>query len=105
MDAQEAENDSVLHSDRAAIAFRKTSAALSAGSTSFIDLPEPLLAFHRRAEDETLTCVFNLSGEVHNLTLSAAAVLKGPANAALNSTELELGQMDLPIWTRAIQRA
>ena len=67
------------------IALRKTSPALTQGSTQFLPLAEPILGFTRTAKDATLTCLFNLSpypfklaltGEVE-VTLSNAATLEG----------------------------
>ena len=90
VDAQEAANDSVLHHYRETIAFRRASPALTAGKTTFLDLPEPLLAFTRAAPDQTLTCVFNLGTAPATLTLSGAATLTGPQAATLDGTELHL---------------
>lgn len=91
VDTQSAANDSVLHAYKQTIAFRKNSPALRQGSTRFIDLPEPLLAFHRRATGQTLTCVFNLSTVPQMLRINGSATLAGPANATLKEGWLELG--------------
>jgi len=91
VDVQTGESGSVLQAYRAAIAFRKSSNALSAGRTEFIDLPEPLLAFHRTGEGQTLTCVFNLSKTPHRLGVAGAAALTGPHNAVLHGNVLSLG--------------
>jgi alpha-glucosidase len=62
------------------IYLRKNSPVLSHGNTSFVDLPEPLLAFTRHYEDKSLTCVFNLSKDVHSISLkNAAEVYHGQA--------------------------
>ncbi|WP_286829616.1 MULTISPECIES: alpha-glucosidase family protein [Kordiimonas] len=58
---QEGDEASVLNALRAFLAFRKTQPALVKGSIRFLDAPEPVLAFERTHESETLTCVFNLS--------------------------------------------
>ncbi|WP_308917162.1 alpha glucosidase [Jannaschia sp. LMIT008] len=91
VDGQEAANDSVLHHYRAVLAYRQGSAALRAGRTAFVDLPEPLLAFHRRAEGQALTCVFNLSTDTHRVSVDGAAALVGPVGATLADGVLELG--------------
>ncbi|MDE0588344.1 alpha glucosidase [Halocynthiibacter sp. C4] len=84
-------NDSVLHAYRETIAFRKMSDALVKGSTEFIDLPEPLLAFHRVAEGQTLTCVFNLSKSSQTVSLGSEAKISGPHNASISDGNLILG--------------
>lgn len=82
-------DDSVLAYYREVIAFRKASPALSGIKTTFIDLPEPLLAFHRISDAETLTCVFNLSADDHSLTVSDTEIT-GPNNASIDGTTLTL---------------
>ena len=69
--------DSILSYYKDLIAYRKNSPALSRGKTTFINLPEPLLAFTRQDADETLTCIFNLSKDTHEVPM------KGPAEIAL----------------------
>lgn len=91
VDAQERKNDSVLHAYRETIAFRKSSEALMRGATEFLDLPEPLLAFHRRGAGQVLTCVFNLSKTAQTLAVDSEARLVGPHNALLETDTLRLG--------------
>ncbi|MCP5995837.1 hypothetical protein NL385_27245, partial [Klebsiella pneumoniae] len=69
---QQADNDSVLAAYRATLAFRKAQMPLRRGKTSFLDLPEPILAFRRDSGDRALTCVFNLAKTPARLTLSDA---------------------------------
>ncbi|WP_411891643.1 alpha-glucosidase [Yoonia sp. SDW83-1] len=90
VDAQEAANDSTLHFYKSAIAFRKAQPALTAGKTSFINLPEPLLAFHRKADGQTITCAFNLSKDSQVIRLTGAATLTGPRHANLDGPTLTL---------------
>ncbi len=90
VDAQESANDSVLHFYRRAIAFRKEQPALTAGSTTFLTLPEPLLAFHRTSSEQALTCAFNLSKDPQEITLSGEACLIGPNHARLDGATLTL---------------
>lgn len=73
---------SVLEHYRAMLAFRKGSRALMEGRTRFLDLPEPILAFTRETEGETLLCVFNLSPKAQRLTLDGAAASTGPSLGA-----------------------
>ena len=65
------------------IAYRKSSPALSGTKTDFIDLPEPILAFHRIAPDQVLTCVFNLSPDPLSLEVDRDCIPVGPVNAHL----------------------
>ncbi len=90
--AQEADEASVLHHYRAVIAWRKSQAALLTGRTEFLDLAEPVLAFHRDTGDTRLTCVFNLSPGDIALRATGNTVLTGPTqNAALAGDRLTLG--------------
>jgi alpha-glucosidase len=66
-------DDGILAYYKFMISLRKNSPVLSHGTTSFVDLPEPLLAFTRNCEDKKLTCVFNLSKDVHSIALKDAA--------------------------------
>jgi alpha-glucosidase len=60
VDAQAGVEGSMLEFTRAAIAFRKSSAALREGEFVALDAPEPVLAFERRLGEERLLCLFNL---------------------------------------------
>ena len=73
-----------------AIAYRKATQALRMGRTEFIALPEPLLAFHRIHEDQTITCVFNLSKDAQSVVVNGRGALDGPAHATLSDTALHL---------------
>ncbi len=86
---QQGEN-SILAFYKDVIARRKASAALSRGKTTFLTLPEPILAFTRTADSETLTCVFNLSTTAQTLKLTGDASLSFSNGATLNDTQLTL---------------
>lgn len=88
--AQDSQNDSVLAAYRATIAFRQSSEVLKSGSTQWVDLPEPLLAFKRTKGAATLTCVFNLSKDNHSLTVDGATALVGPSTGTLDGAALSL---------------
>lgn len=88
VDQQDA--DGILAFYTEAIAFRKATPALRSGSTQFLDLPEPILAFRRDTDDQHLTCVFNLSPVPVSLTLSDSAQITGPHNATLTGQQLAL---------------
>lgn len=88
---QQSDIDSVLAAYRAALSFRKSQAPLRHGRTEFLDLPEPILAFRRTHDGESLTCVFNLSRTSRQLTVEGDTVLSGPSQASLSA-----GSLDLP---------
>ncbi len=59
--AQEQDPGSVLNLSRRFLAWRREQPALVAGDIGFLDTHEPVLAFLRRHEGQSLLCVFNLS--------------------------------------------
>ncbi len=91
--AQEGKNDSVLATYRSAIAFRKAREELRLGTTSFHDLPEPLLGIRRSHAGRALTGLFNLSDTPQVLDISGTATLAGPAQASMSN-----GQISLPAF-------
>ncbi len=82
--------DSILAYYRKMIAYRKDSPALARGKTTFISLPEPLLAFHRIDDEQTLTCIFNLSTDRNTFSLKAAAEIAVGQAASLKDRTLTL---------------
>ena len=92
VDVQDGDPASVLSAYRRALAFRRAEPVLRAGRTIFIDVPEPVLAFHRVVPDRAITCVYNLSPRPVTLRLRGAVAAVGPAAAArLDGGHLELG--------------
>ncbi len=89
-DTQTSDQDSVLSFYREVIAYRKSSPQLCLGTTHFLDLPEPVLAFVREAGGKPLTCVFNLGTEPVALTLAGAARPDGPCLARIEGETLNL---------------
>ncbi len=59
VDRQQHDARSTLNLTRHLLGFRRRHAALRTGALHFLDLPEPLLAFERRAGNERLLCLFN----------------------------------------------
>ncbi|MCL4108717.1 UNVERIFIED_CONTAM: hypothetical protein GTU68_049058 [Idotea baltica] len=82
--------DGILAFYKTVIAFRKSQPALVRGKTEFLQVPEPILAFTRTADDAALTCVFNLSKNQHQITLKGTATLSGPHHATLDGQTLDL---------------
>ena len=63
---------SVLEFYRKVLAYRRGSEVLRRGRTQFVDLGEPVLAFHRVKGDRAVTCLFNLSVDAVELRVSGA---------------------------------
>ncbi len=70
VDVQEMKTESVLHFSRHFLEWRKQQKALVQGSLQLIDVPEPLLAFERSGDGETILAIFNVSEEIQSLDLS-----------------------------------
>lgn len=70
---QEANADSVLHGFRAFMRWRQSQPALRHGDIQFIETDEPVLAFTRTHEGETVLAVFNLSDAATSITLPMCA--------------------------------
>ena len=83
-------SDGILSYYKDVIARRKASPALTRGTTTFLQLPEPLLAFTREADAETLTCVFNLSTETQVLRLTGDSAISFGNAATLDADILTL---------------
>ena len=96
VDRQQRDTHSTLNLTRHLLEFRRRHAALREGTLHFLDLPEPLLAFERRAGGERLLCLFNFG----------AAAQAVPAELARSWRVLErLGDASLellPRWTGLI---
>ncbi len=94
-------DDSILTFYKAMIARRKASPAMTVGQTTFIDLPEPLLAFTRTADGETLTFVFNLSKDSQVVTVTGDAAVEFSGEAALDTETLTLSGNGFAYLTHA----
>ncbi|GAA5083044.1 alpha-glucosidase family protein [Lysobacter panacisoli] len=94
---QDAQPDSVLNAVRHLLRWRKTHSALVGGDIAFLSADEPVLAFTRRANDEALLVVFNLSATPARWTVPASI---GTFNAiddhGLLAGRVENGELHLP---------
>jgi alpha-glucosidase len=59
VEAQQHDAHSTVNLTRHLLGFRRRHAALRTGSLEFLDAPEPLLAFERKAGGQRLLCLFN----------------------------------------------
>jgi alpha-glucosidase len=95
--AQEGDANSVLSYARRLLGLRRASAALRLGDLALIEAPLPLIAFLRRAEGQTLICVFNLGSEPARFScppLARAEPLDwGCGRVAFSPTGLNLGPL------------
>ena len=83
-------DDGILPFYKFMIALRKNSDVLSRGKTTFISLPEPLLAFMRIHNRQCMTFIFNLSKDSQIVPLSAVAEIACGSGAAVVGDALNL---------------
>jgi alpha-glucosidase len=74
--AQEGDPASVLNGFREFMRWRKTQTALQTGAIHFLDTPEPVLAFTRKAAEATLLVVLNLGGEAVSVDIPGIGDLR-----------------------------
>ncbi len=92
VEGQKGAQGSVLEHYRQVLAFRKGSAALRAGKTRFLDLPEPVLGFVRGEGEGALLCLFNLSPVALSVIVAGVAAPVSPSiHAVLQDDRLTLG--------------
>jgi len=97
VDAQQDDPGSVLAAYREAIALRKRHPALATGSIRFFKAAGPVMSFVRESADETVLCLFNLSGEP--ATWPRAAICR---QLDLPADALRGPYSTLPEWSHAI---
>ena len=93
---QELDPHSALHGFRSFMQWRHQQPALRWGDIRFIDTPEPVLAFTRSYQGETVLAVFNLGAKPVDVTLPAlrnATVIEGHG---LHEGVLSEGHAQLP---------
>ncbi|WP_153913258.1 alpha-glucosidase family protein [Shewanella sp. TC10] len=93
VDAQENDTHSTLNAYRHFLAWRKQYPALVAGDIKFIDTDEPVLAFTRHFETQTLLVVFNLANTNNQFDVSKFNINQVIDNHGLASADLVNGSM------------
>jgi len=88
---QNADPDSTLAFYREALAFRRSHPALVDGDISFFKANEPVLAFRRSNDSESLVCIYNLSPQPVKIGLAGEAELALSQAATRRKDKLELG--------------
>ncbi|GGP25496.1 alpha-glucosidase family protein [Silvimonas amylolytica] len=94
VDTQEPNSDSTLNAYRRILHWRKTQPALITGDITFLKSAEPILAFTRSQDGQTIVAVFNLSATDTTFELPKAATElagHGLTGATLNGNTLTLG--------------
>lgn len=80
---QAKDNDSVMNHYKQILAYRRNNPALRSGSSTFHDLPEPVLAVTRSLDGKAITGVFNLSPKQVTVAIGAAGTMgHGPETGA-----------------------
>jgi alpha-glucosidase len=95
VERQDADPHSTLNGFRAFMHWRKTQPALRSGSISFLDVPEPVLAFVRRTNEHSLFVAFNLANvsvraPVYDLGVLRPLDVPGLVNGTIDRTGLTL---------------
>jgi alpha-glucosidase len=94
---QDADPHSVLNGFRAFMRWRKSQPALRWGDIAFIDTAEPVLAFTRHLDGQTVLVVFNLAGAPIDIHLPATLGQPRPLDGhGLLQGHVEGGQLRLP---------
>lgn len=103
---QDADPGSVLNGFRAFVRWRKSQPALRWGDIAFLDTAEPVLAFTRHLDGQTVLAVFNLSDAAIDLRLpTAPGPLRPLGGHGLLQGHLEGGQLQLPgygVWFASV---
>ena len=93
---QDADPDSVLNAVRAFLHWRKDQPALTAGSIRFLDAPEPVLAFIREHEGQSLLVAFNLSGSALDWSLPSDLRAHAVDAPGVHNGRIDGGRLHLP---------
>jgi alpha-glucosidase len=94
---QEADPGSVLNGFRAFMHWRRSQPALRWGDIRFIDTAEPVLAFTRHLDGQTVLVVFNLADAETEMSLPAAFARVSPLDGhGLRCGDLRDGKLRLP---------
>jgi alpha-glucosidase len=88
---QEADPNSLLHYYRAALAFRKAHPIMIEGDIAFVNTGEPVLAFRRSGDAQSILCIFNLSPDPARIGLIGEAEMLKSLNADRTRARLTLG--------------
>ncbi|EIL87256.1 alpha-glucosidase [Rhodanobacter fulvus Jip2] len=102
---QEHDPHSVLNGFRTFMHWRKAQPALCVGEIGFIDMPEPVLAFTRRVDGETVLVVFNLGEAAADVSLPALGAWRALEGHGLPTGSLHGDGLHLPGYGAWFARA
>ena len=88
VDKQEKLAESMLHTARTLIAFRKASHALSAGAFRVVEANDGLLVFDRVAEKQTIRCAFNFANAGASVAIDNKSEVLWAADAVVAGGKL-----------------
>jgi alpha-glucosidase len=88
---QNGDPESTLQFYRRALAFRREHPALVDGDIEFFKTNEPVLAFRRSDENQSLVCIYNLSSRPVRVTLTGEAEMPLSQAAERRKDKLVLG--------------
>ena len=88
---QNADADSTLNYYRKVLAFRREHGALKDGDIEVLKLGEPVLAFRRRKDAESILCLYNLSPEPVRVTVTGEGEMLLSQAAERKKDKLLLG--------------
>ena len=94
--AQEADDGSVLNATRRFLRWRKQHPALVHGDIAFLDTPEPVLAFTRTQGEQSLLVAFNLSADAATCALPGGLSPAPLDDHGLLAGHVEAGHLHLP---------
>jgi alpha-glucosidase len=98
VERQHGDPHSTLNGFRAFMRWRAAEPSLRSGSIEFIDVPEPILAFVRRANDHCLFVAFNLANTTSQAFVYAMEAATQVTVPGLANGRLERGLLQLPAY-------
>ena len=93
---QESDPGSPLHAFRRFLRWRSGQPALCGGDIGFVELPEPLLAFTRTLDSETILAAFNLSDRPQSVALPALGTVTPLDDHGLSAGRVSGPRLELP---------
>jgi alpha-glucosidase len=100
-DRQETDPHSLLNSYRRLLHWRRTQPALVQGNLQMLPGSEQVLAYRRTLDDQSVTCVFNLSAQAASYDVGAGAAL---LDSGLVGAQLQGSTLQLQPWSGAFLR-
>src|SRR6185437_15822574 len=93
---QDADPDSPLDAFRRFLRWRSRQPSLCQGDIRFIELPEPLLAFTRTLDSQSILAAFNLSDRPQTAALPALGPISPLDDHGLSAGRVSGSRLELP---------